>query len=207
MKLREITSILAERADRQFDIPFHKELEKMVHYWRALVIHRALDKRSHDRKNFLQSISVDIVEATDECEGLNCDVSKSSVVIPIPVRANGILFDYVGAEDRSNAFGHLTSAMSHVNDYNRYTKKNHRYMYRNGYIFVTNAKNLDKIVVEGIFEDPTDLSRFKCDGSVCYDENSQYPMTGDITQAVITSILTNELGITGQDEKEINVQS
>ena len=32
-------------------------------------------------------------------------------------------------------------------------------------------------------------------------------MTGDITQAVITSILTNELGITGQDEKEINVQS
>ena len=80
-------------------------------------------------------------------------------------------------------------------------------MYRNGYIFVTNAKNLDKIVVEGIFEDPTDLSRFKCDGSVCYDENSQYPMTGDITQAVITSILTNELGITGQDEKEINVQS
>jgi hypothetical protein len=205
MKLREITSIIAERADRAFDVPFQRELEKMVHYWRAEMIRRALNKNPHDRKHYLQSISIEI-DPTDECEDLDPEMSKSKLTIPTPIRANGILFDYVGAEDRSNSFGYLTSSMLHINEYNKYTKKNSRYMYRNNYIYVTNAADMGSITVEAIFQDPTDLARFKCGGEVCYDRNSEYPMPYDITQMVVNSILTNELRLAGQEEKEINVK-
>jgi hypothetical protein len=206
MKLRDITSIIAERADRAFDVPFQKELEKMVHYWRAEMIRRALNKRPFDRKFFLQSITTEMVSAEDECEELNCKVSKTKLVTPTPIRANGILFDYVGAEDRSNSFGYLTSAMAHTVTDNPYTKKNARYMYRNGYVYVTNFRDLGSITIEGIFEDPTDLARFKCGSEQCYDKDSEYPMPYDITQMVVNSILTNELRLVGQDEKEINVK-
>lgn len=207
MTLREITSIIAERAGRAFDTPFHLELEKMIHYWRAEMIQQALNKRPSDRKFFTQSFEVDVEDAKTECEDLECDVSRTVSLIPSPVRANGILFDYVGAADRTNSFKYMTSAAIETDPYNRYTKDMGKYMYRNDRIYIIKSPNTETIVVEGIFEDPTALAAFKCGGSVCYSDTSAYPMPLDITKRVVNAILTNELRLPGEIEKEINVKA
>ena len=209
MKLKQITSLISERAGRQFDVPFQKEVEQMVHYWRAEFIRRTLNKDPSGRRFFLQAYRDTLKPASkQECGGIDCNISRTESTVPSPIRTTGPLFDYVGSVNGENAFGLVHTSYIQTMKYNRYTRKHPRYMYLNGYIFVINKADAQNIRIEGIFSDPTALASFSCTSgsSACYDENSEYPMPLDLAPLVINTILTNELKLPGQEEKEVDVK-
>jgi hypothetical protein len=60
-------------------------------------------------------------------------------------------------------------------------------------MYIYNADGLEYINVRGIFEDPKDVALFDCDGSDCYDDDTDYPLPADMLQAITQGILSTEL--------------
>ena len=61
------------------------------------------------------------------------------------------------------------------------------------HIYIYNANGLEFINVRGIFEDPEDLAGYDCDGTDCYDANSDYPIPMDMIQIITEGIASKEL--------------
>ena len=61
------------------------------------------------------------------------------------------------------------------------------------YLYVYNADGLKFINVRGVFEDPEDLSKYDCDGSDCYDSDSDFPIPMDMLQTITQGIMSGEL--------------
>jgi len=64
-----------------------------------------------------------------------------------------------------------------------------------GYMYITSKnaslffKAISRINIMGVFENPVEASVFKnCDGSVCYDENTDYPLAKWMTNSIETII-------------------
>ena len=70
------------------------------------------------------------------------------------------------------------------------------------YLYVFNAEGMEYVNIRGVFENPEDLSMYDCDGSDCYDDNSEYPLPADMLQAINSGLMQGELrmlGITRSD--------
>ena len=61
------------------------------------------------------------------------------------------------------------------------------------YMYIYNANGLQYINIRGIFEDPSDLSKFDCNGTNCYDDDTEFPMPMDMISAVSAGLISSEL--------------
>jgi hypothetical protein len=209
MTLIQISEILAERAGRQFDIPFKKELEDLVVIHRARILTNSLQKNPALKKYYSQSIILELEEVNkDECDEIaecNCEnVLRTKEEIPEVLKIGVNPYDYFGSPGGAQAYGWTTfaaeqylAASTYIGKRIRYTRLNNR-----GYVF--NEKNAEKIRVEDVFADPRKLANFSCsavENIPCYSATSDFVADEAVAQLVIESILTKELRLIPQEEK------
>lgn len=212
MTISSIAELLAERAGRQFEIPFQKEIEDMIVYWRARLLKDTLTKSPNMKKYYLQSILDPLVEVSkEECEVLaDCgcnDVLRSTHKIPNSIRISPNPYDYVGSEEGAYPYAWTTFGSERFFTYNPYTGKNPRWTLLNNYIYIFRDRNIKNLRVEGVFSDPRELGNFTCPGSTdkpCYSATTDFNADDALIQLIVDSILSKELAIqVKQDDVEI----
>lgn len=198
--LNELAEILAERTDRQFDTPFNEEMKVAIGYWRSRLLRDALEKNKKDRMYFRQYFEVPLIKVNiSELQGFpNYPVLRTECSIPDPVRANGIAFDYIGSPDKLSNFKLFTEQHELIPALDaQYTGKRPKGLWLNGFIYIFNSLDLPYLGVSGVFDDPQAVSAFKCNCGcdTCFDDDSPYPISGDIQQRIIQAIMSTELHI------------
>ena len=206
MTLNEITVLIASHFDRQLDEPFKLMLAERVHYWRARLIKNSVDKNPAERRFFKQVIYVKFEEADDIPCGVPfepCKIAISTTKIPRPMRANGILFDYVGSIDGMTPFAEGAAGTMSYLKAGRYSKLQLRYTYENERIKVYGNSKLPYGRLDGVFDNPEEADRLNCQNQdkPCDFRNQQYPVTGDILQSIVQSILQIDFNRPAEDEQ------
>lgn len=209
--LNAIAESIAERAGRQFDIPFREQVKLWVGLWRTKLMRDTLDRNPRDRPYFLTPVIMPLVVVK---EFPTCGVvRRTACKIPDPLRANNILFDYVGLLNMEKSFPIVPTQNLPYLATSPFTGKNPKAAWLGNYIYIFNAPHLDKIRFHGIFEDVTELNK-TCATSIngespsnkCVDDDAPYPISRDIAQRVIQSILSVELRMPAQpNDTEINL--
>lgn len=208
--LNEIAEILAERVGRQRDIPFQELLKPIITAWASRLTKNSLEKHPHDRRHFIVPVLMELEESSDtKCEDRKCNILKTKKKVPTPLRANNILFDFVGNTDRSESYDYINEYELQWLDGNKYTKNRKKYFYKGGHIYVRASSILEKIAIDFIPADISEVTRL-C-GESCYNDDMDFPIHPDLLQPLIQSILTTELraDITEEDtevhaDKEVN---
>ncbi len=206
--LKDIGELLAERAGRQLDIPFQKELQDLVIFKRARFLTNSLEKRPANKRFYLQAFDVAIerIDTTDECsEDLpeGCDIAFRTIEeIPSPLKIGVHPFSYVGAPGGHKAYGWTTFGQESLFRHLPATGKLPRHTFINNKIYIFNDPNSEKIRVEGIFGDPRDLVKFmKCGTQKpCFSETENFPIDEATLELVIQDILMKELRIIPREE-------
>jgi len=194
MTLNEICTMIASHMDKEFDEPFKLIIAEKVRVWRSRLIKNSVDKDERERKFFIQTVFMRMEERNEaECEVpyTQCKVAWSVDKVPKPLRANGMLFDYIGSLNGMNAFKSSPVGMMTFMQAGRYSANVIYYLYENEKIKVYGNSKLPIIRIDGIFDDPEAAAQLSC-GSInskCNFWNEEYPASGDIIQLIIQSIL------------------
>ncbi len=208
MTLKQIAEILAERAGRQFDVPFKKEMEDLIVIHRARILTNTLQKNPALKKHYSQAIIVNFVEVNkDECEGLadcNCgNILKTVEEIPEALRVGVNLYDYFGSAGGFQAYGWTTFGAEQYLATSKYVGKKARYTVVNKYGYVFGEHNIEKGRIEDVWGDPRKLAAFSCSSTEhvpCYTASSDFVADEAVAQLVIENILTKELRLLPEKE-------
>lgn len=210
--LNEIAETLAERAGRQYDTPFLKEMKVLVKVWRSRLTRDSLERNRRDRAYFRQYFETPLIEVNiSELPGFpDKPVLRTKCTMPDPVRANDIYFDYVGSVDKLSAFKLFSEQHEVIASLNsRYTGDTPKVLWLNKYLWVFNFEG-PYIGVSSVFDDPAKVNTMDCGCTIdtCYDDDKEYPISGDIQQRIIQSILSIELRInTPTEPKTVEVDA
>lgn len=194
MTPNEITTELALSLNKTFDVPFKLALMERVTVWRSRLIKNSLDKTPADRKFFRQTAYLSLEKVPQvpcDLPVAICDIARS-VEIPVPLRANSILFDYIGAIDGANAFKELSPGMLGYFNSGKYSKNVVGYLYTNNRLEVYGNANLPMLRVDYIVDNPEDLANISCSPNLeklCDFWNTEYPCSGDIMQQILQFIV------------------
>jgi len=212
--LASITEEIAQHLQKELDEPFKRLLGDKVSGWRSTLLRRTLKENPQERVHFRQALWIPMAatSAVPECIDPNapvCDIMRSTVKIPKSVRAGGIVYDYVGAVDGNHGFKRSDPGMHWMLLHGKYSKKLITWNWVNGYLEVYNAIGLPLVRVVGVFENPEEVAAISCGaGGDCDFWNQPYPVSGDIKQAIVQSILVTDYGVKttpGPANKEIQV--
>lgn len=199
MTPNEIATLLAKPLGKEFDVPFREMIKKRIKYWRSTLIKRAVDKEPARRKFFLQTITVPMipVNAVDCGLPLDCMIAETTIVVPSPITANKILFDYVGSATGQNAFTWVERSWLRFKRHDKYASQLGTYTWLNRKIQAHHNHMLPAVLIEGIFDDPEEVLKAQCaaDASTCTYDDTEFHAPGDIMQQIIQSIQTIDLGI------------
>jgi hypothetical protein len=192
--LNQIVGVLSERANRTFDVPFQEELKTIIGYWRARIVTNSLKNNPHKRKRMQQSFVAEL-ELVPKVE---CPVEYGCVLrticdIPDTIVAGNTLFDYVGLATWDKAFSYTKGEFETFLSASPYTGGNLRYEYKDNKIYIYTSKKLKYIGVRSIFTDPRKVNDCHCGEDTCYDDDEQYPLSEELVQEVVKSILATEL--------------
>lgn len=191
MTPNEITTVLASGMNKTFDVPFRTMLMERVDLWRARHIKNSLDKTPADRKFFKSTIFLSTTQTPEvpcDLPVTVCDVWVTGK-IPQPLRANSMLFDYVGAVNGMNPFLESHPGTVQYKNSGRYSKGVVPFIYTNEKLYI--YKKVPMIRVDFIASTPTDLQNYQCvsDASkVCNFWDTEYPCTPEILQLIFQSI-------------------
>jgi len=205
MTPNEITTVLSQKAGKVFDLPFKLILMEKVKALRSLLMKQTLEKTPADRKFFRSTIYLKLTETNSvPCAvPVNCKVYVTDK-LPTPLRANSILFDYVGAVDAHNPFKETHPGMIQFVNSGKYSKNLVPFLYSDNRIFL--LENVPMIRVDLIPDDPMELADFKCttDEDNCDVWNTEYPLSKEIL-ALILQMITEELKSLDSQEDTIPV--
>ena len=192
MTPNEITTVIAQTLGREFDIPFRLQLMERVRVWRSRMIANSLQKNPAQRKFFRQPYYVPMSQQISvPCATLvSCAISVSVKPLPQLIRAGSTLFDYIGGVDGNSPFREVQPGTSNYMGTGRFAKHFPQFEYNNNLIYST-KKDLPLIRVDAIYDDPMYIFECNCLSAHtdCDTWNMEYPMSGDIAQLVIQSIL------------------
>lgn len=215
MTLNEVTTLIASQLKKELDIPFKLMLAERIQVWRSRLFKNTLDKDAKERKFFRQTLYLPMIKTTDTpaCTGFpGCDIAQTVDQLPNPLRANGILFDYVGSVDGTTPFKEVTAGFQAYANSGKYSKNVIPFTWDGRKIAVYSNPNLPFLRVDGIFDNPELAATLNCSNgqsSNCDFWETEYPVTGDIMQLIIQSIIQIDYGgrpIT-PDSKEVPVDT
>ncbi len=193
--LSKITAEIASALHKELDEPFKRLLGDKVDAWRSTLLRRTLIENPQERLHFRQTIYVkmDKVNPVPECAGTVpvCDIMRSLIKIPTAVRAGNIQYDYVGSVDGKNGFRRKEPGTSYFLTKGKYSKGLVLWDEINDYLEVENVVGIPLIRIDGVFDKPSEVAAFNCasTGTGCDYWNEPYPVSGDIKQAIVQSIL------------------
>lgn len=197
--LNEIAEILAERANKQFEAGFKEMMKTLVNIKMARVMRDTLMRNPGDREYFRVWIDIPLEKSPIYQGAGDCTTKRTVCCVPTPLRANSILFDYVGTPTRDKNFEISTSleivkAKVEGTVYGRTIPA----AYMNGYIYVLNYTGGDMITVGMIPENLNEVR--KCidfcgvdSSEYCYSDDKPYPAPKDMVERVIRMILAEDL--------------
>ena len=196
----------------------HISLEQImfnVNHYRALLIRRDFQKNGRITRHFEQDLGcIDMVRVNaSKCCALpvECEVSRSTVKIPRTVR-----FNFQDAITHvSDATGLITIPVVDSNTvqflpYDRPTKNDRKVYMIEDYIYLYNPNGMDTINIRGVFEDPTELAKFDCDSSDCYDPDAPYPLSMDMINSITDGLIKGTMQLlpsTPTDTENDNIQA
>lgn len=210
----ELAVLIAEPLGRALDVPFREQLKERIKYWRGKLMRDTLNRNPKDRAFFTQSITIPMEEASAVDCGipLDCKLMRSKTKLPALVRANNILFDFVGSVDHGNVF-----KLVKRHELPFFLKAKYQplvttyYAYENGYILLPHNRLMEHVTVEAIFADPEEAVEAACGGESgsCSFEDTEYPMPPDLAQQIVQYILQVDFNRppAGDDKTEVNVNS
>jgi hypothetical protein len=196
MTPNEITTAIALKYSKTLDIPFKLALMERVDIWRSRHIRNSLEKDKKDRKFFIQTIYVPMTtqkEVPCSVPVPLCDVAVSDL-LPNPLRANGVLFDFVGGVNGSNPFYQSEPGIFQYLRKGKYTGNRVMYDWINNKIVVYGAATVPMIRIDAVWDKPTQVSQFLCANNTtgtdanCDYWNNDYPCTNEIMQLIFQSI-------------------
>lgn len=183
--LNNIAYNIAEAADKAEDFSVVERIKKLIIYYRALFIRRSVEKNNFLSSHFKQSITTKTTKVKDYNHGGTS--IRTLIEIPKTIRLkHNESFTYVGGIDGITPFNEITQRQSGLLKYDKFAGHLPRYYIKENYVYIVNT-NPEYVLVEGIFEDPTAVSGFT--------DDSEFPMSSDMTSLVITTILTTEFKI------------
>jgi hypothetical protein len=194
MTLNEATTLIASELGKELDDPFKLMLAERIQVWRSRLIKNSADKNQTERKFFRQVIFIPMEVQKDVpcCTTFpGCEISVTTVDVPAPLRANSILFDYVGSVNGMNPFQESTGGFLAFMSQAKYSKQNIRYTWAGSRISIFGNKQLPMVRIEGIFDNPEEAAKLNCtlgNSTDCDFWNKEYPVTNDIMQLIIQSI-------------------
>lgn len=190
----ELAVLIAEPLKRPLDVSFREQLKERIRYWRSRLLKNSLDKKPSDRKFFIQPVTVQMEEVdAAQCNiSLDCKVLRSKVRIPTILRANSILFDFIGSVEGSNPYRLASRWQMYYFLQDKYASKVTTYIsFEDGYLIIPYSPLVQFVRVEAIFEDPEAAAILTCEATTadCNFAESEYPVPGDIGQLIVQSIL------------------
>lgn len=135
-------------------------------------------KREADKKKVLSDWDISVLPCVEmieapkhECPCIpiqGCTILRSKYTLPKPILLNkGDLITSVSSIDNSQSWDKSSWEMEQKRKGNKYTSSTPAYYIRNNYLYLVNVQFLEVVTVSGVFEDPTEVSKFKglCDSS------------------------------------------
>ena len=191
MTLNQITTLIATNLERELDIPFRLQLAERVKYWRSRMIANHLQKNPQQRRHFVQTIYMKMVRGT-AASNLFSDASKTETEKPVPqvIKVGTAKYDYVGGADGKSPFRSYNVGTEAFMEESRFYKLFGHYQEVNSTL-VTDKPLLQALRVDALFDDPLAALAVccKCEEEGCDTWNVEFPMSGEMTQLVIQSIL------------------
>lgn len=207
--LSSMATEIAVHLHKELDEPFKRLLAQSIDSWRSRLLRNSLQDKPNESKFFRQTLYAKMIDAdpTPECIGMpGCMVRRTEKKIPVPVRYGTQLFDYVGSADGKVPFSERIPGMAPYQGAGRYSGKIVFWAIENGYGIVEGRPNLPYMRFDGIFDKPSEVMEFNCDGNEDCDFWEQpYPVTGDIAQQIMEFIKQSFLPPPVAPDKDIEV--
>jgi len=182
MTPNELTTLIAEPHQRQFDEPFKMMIFDRAMFWYQRLAKNTIDKDPRRRIEFMQSVQASMVKVSfPQCQD---KIAETVLEIPDTLFANGIKFDFVGKVTGSLAFTRVTSPSNlEFFKHNKY-QKGPFYSYINRKIQVYEP-DIKFIRIEGLFLNLKKLS--DCNSAIDF-WNTDLVIPGDIMQLIIAAV-------------------
>ena len=173
-----------------------------IRHYRAVMVRRDFARNGLVTRHLEQSLGCLELEKVDgsQCCGLDigCEVYKTKKPVPRTLRFNfEDAITFVGAADGLTRIPLVSSSIIKFLQYDKYTYDNKKAYMIEDYLYIFNAEGMEFVNVRGVFENPEDLAQYDCDGSSCYNEDSEYPIPADMLQAINSGIIQGELKLLG----------
>ncbi len=194
--LNDIASSLANRVGQPFNVPLQREIKHIMRYKRATMIHQTLEKYPEQRALFMQEVLIPVALSNpSECSELTipgkCKILKTTKTVPTPIRTGSVIFDYVGATSGRDSYGQWNTAYADYLKFNIYTKTRPKWYYINQKLFIFNESSDKFIMIRGVFDDVDSVNA--CGDEKCFTDDLPFPVSGDLLDIMISSILQVEL--------------
>jgi len=124
-------------------------------------------------------------------------LSRSTCTIPATIqRNNKNSIVAVQAVDLSKDYSETTFIRTKYNKHNRFTAHSIRWFLKDGYMYLTNTNEIERLSISGIFSDPEEVSSFTtCTGTTCFNWDSNYPIAAGMVKRVIDIVLKERLNL------------
>lgn len=169
-----------------------------VKHYRAVFIRRDFARNGTITRHLEQDlgcIKLIKVDASKCCSlPVDCSVYRTEEKIPKTVRFN--FSDAITHVSDVTGLGTIPMVEPYTVQWlphDKYTKKARKAYMIEDYMYIYNAEGMGFVNIRGVFEDPEEVALFDCDGSDCYDDDSQFPLPMDMIQAITNGIVAGEL--------------
>lgn len=177
-------------------VDFRIEQSQIV-FWvneiRSMLISQAIEKGRDLSNVWIQPITCLALIEVDKSEccdiTTNCKILRTQLQIPETIEVRGMNAIVEVTKPNGDVISRTNNLESKYAKFSKYTGNKSRWFLRNKYIYIINEIYLESININGIFEDPSELSLYTaCDGDTCFNSDSPYPcslkMANDITNIV-----------------------
>jgi hypothetical protein len=184
---------------------------------RALLIKQELNKNYTPDSSTIQTlecVNVKLVDSSEcSCILTGCKLLRTVEKIPSVIEGNYTkLLTRVGPVGIDlTPFSIISYSRVPYYTYNDFTNKKTVCFLHNGYLYFLgeNIKLLKKVNIQGVFENPEDVSSFlNCGNEPCYSEDSAFPvkysMVPIITQMVLEKFMPQTQTIDDSNDGSIN---
>lgn len=200
MTPNEISTLVAEALNRQFDIPFRLAVFDKFKLWRSELVKNTIEKKPALKNMFIQSLTVKAAPYSSKgcTDGPNCvDSARSLIKVPMAIKVGVTPYDYVGGIQGNNPYTHGQPTASRFLSAGKYSGNSTFWYQSNGHVIVTNPMISD-IRIDDVFDDPLEVQRLNCEAQSlpCNIWDEPYPATPmDIIRQGIQYVIDSYLQI------------
>jgi len=180
-----------------------RNIEFLINFLRAKLIRQDIQKNRSVSSSYEQSLGIVELESVDKSEDSNfptgTTILRSVKELPTPIDVNGsMMITGVYGLDGGNRIDFKSEAQAIKNSWTKYASKRLVAYYSSNRLYIVNCFNeLQYIKLDGVFENPRDVSGFKKkDGEPCYDPNTdRYPVPAHMVDMINSMIKRQELDL------------